>query len=83
MYIDWLIIGDQSIVTLHLYKEGGLYPLQVGYRVNPVELANKSCKKYETLTDFVHARTICVAMADSPDHEPSGLRVDPCHFGAQ
>jgi hypothetical protein len=32
--------------------------LQVGSRVNPACLANKSRKKFETLTDSVHARIV-------------------------
>jgi hypothetical protein len=35
----------------------GLDPLQVGSRLNPVALSNKSSKKFGTLTDYVHART--------------------------
>jgi hypothetical protein len=38
--------------------------LQVGSRVNPAYLANKSHKKFETLTDSVYARTVHVATAD-------------------
>jgi hypothetical protein len=33
-------------------------PLEVVSRVNPVDLANKSCKKLETLTDTAHTRTV-------------------------
>jgi hypothetical protein len=40
----------QLAVNFHLYKGGVLDPLQVGFRVNPVGFANKSCKKSETLS---------------------------------
>jgi hypothetical protein len=32
--IDWIDCGFQSAITFRLYKEGGLDPLQVGFRVN-------------------------------------------------
>jgi hypothetical protein len=66
-------VGVQSAVTLHLYKGVGLDPLQVGSRVNLIGLANKSHKQSETLTNSAHARTVGTAIANSPDHEPSGL----------
>jgi hypothetical protein len=52
-------------------------PLQVGSRVNPIGLANKSRKKSRTLTDFVHAQTIRAASADSTDRGPSDLKAGP------
>jgi hypothetical protein len=64
-------VGVQSTVTLHLYKGGGLDLLQVGSRVNPIGLANKSREKSGTLTDSTHARTIRATMVDSMDHGPS------------
>jgi hypothetical protein len=35
-------MGVQSVVAFHLYKGGGLNPVQVDYQVNPVGFANKS-----------------------------------------
>jgi hypothetical protein len=69
----------QSVVPLHLHKEGGLDPFQVGSQTNPAEFANKNRKKSGTLTDFVPARTIRAATANRP-----GIRVgrSAC-FGAQ
>jgi hypothetical protein len=74
--------GVQSGVVLHLYKRGGLDPLQTDFRVNPVVLGNKSRKKLGTLTDSAHARTVCATTVDRPDRGPSGLRVGPSarHF---
>jgi hypothetical protein len=74
--------GVQSVVALHLYKGGGLDPLQTDFRVNPAVLGNKSRKKLVTLTDSVHARTVRATTADRPDRGPSGLRVGPSarHF---
>jgi hypothetical protein len=46
------------VVALHLYKGGGLDPLQVDSRVNHVDLANKSHKKLGTLTNSAHKRTV-------------------------
>jgi hypothetical protein len=46
--------GVQSAVALHLYKEGGLDPLQTDFRVNPAVLGNKSREKLGTLTDSAH-----------------------------
>jgi hypothetical protein len=56
----------QSAVALHLYKGGGLNPLQVVSRANPAVLANKSCGKLGTLTDSAHARTVRTTTADRP-----------------
>jgi hypothetical protein len=56
----------QSAVALHLYKGGGLDPLQVVSRANPAVLANKSREKLETLTDSAHARTVHTTTADRP-----------------
>jgi hypothetical protein len=47
--------GVQSAVALHLYKGGGLDPLQTVSRVNPAVLGNKSRKKLGTLTVSAHA----------------------------
>jgi hypothetical protein len=61
--------GVQSIVALHQYK-GEVwtrYNLQVDSQINPAGLANKSRKKSGTLTDSAQTRTVCAAMADSPD----------------
>jgi hypothetical protein len=49
--------GVQSVVALHVYKGGGLDPLQTDFRVNPAVLGNKSREKLGTLTDSAHART--------------------------
>jgi hypothetical protein len=67
----------QSAVALHLYKEGGLDPLQTDFRVNPTVLGNKSREKLGTLTVSAHAWTVRAATADSPDRGPSGLRAGP------
>jgi hypothetical protein len=69
--------GVQLAVALHLYKGGGLDPLQTVSRVNPAVLGNKSREKLGTLTDSAHVRTVCATTADSPDREPSGLRAGP------
>jgi hypothetical protein len=63
----------QSAVVLHLYKAGGLDPLQVVSRVNPTDLANKSRKKLGTLTDSAHARTVRATTVDRPDRLALGL----------
>jgi hypothetical protein len=68
---DLIDCGVQSIVALHLYKGRGLDPLQVGSRVNHVDLSNKSRNKFETLTDSAHARTVRATIADRPDHRPA------------
>jgi hypothetical protein len=67
-------VGVQSVVALHLYKEGGLDPLQVVSQANPVILANKSCEKLGTLTYSTHARTVRATTVDRPNGGPSGLR---------
>jgi hypothetical protein len=54
------LLGVQSAVALHLYKGGGLDPLQTDFRVNPAVLGNKSREKLRTLTDS--------ARADRPRH---------------
>jgi hypothetical protein len=74
--------GVQSAVALHLYKRGGLDPLQTDFRVNPVVFGNKSREKLGTLTDSAHARTVCATTVDRPDRGPSGLRAGPSarHF---
>jgi hypothetical protein len=69
--------GVQSVVALHLYKGGGLDPLQTVFRVNPVVLGNKSHEKLGTLTDSAHARTVYAITADYPDRGPSDLRAVP------
>jgi hypothetical protein len=58
--------GVQSAVALHLYKGGGLDPLQTVSRVNPAVLGNKSREKLGTLTDSVHAWTVHATTADRP-----------------
>jgi hypothetical protein len=50
--------GVSSVVALHLYKGGGLNPVQTVFRANPVVLDNKSREKLGTLTDSAHARTV-------------------------
>jgi hypothetical protein len=65
----------QSAVALHIYKGGGLDPLQAGSRVNPADLANKFYKKLGILTDS--ARADCATTADCLDREPSGPTVCP------
>jgi hypothetical protein len=70
-------LGVQSAVALHLYKGGGLDPLQAVSRVNPVVLGNKSREKLGTLTDSAHARTVRATTADCPDRGPFGLRAGP------
>lgn len=54
-----------------------MFPLQVGFRVNSVDLANKFRKKFGTLTDSAHARTVCAATADHSDRRPSNLTAGP------
>jgi hypothetical protein len=63
--------GVQSAVALHLYKGGGLDPLQTVSRVNPAVLGNKSREKLGTLTDSAHVRTVRAITADCPDRGPS------------
>ena len=70
-------LGVQSAVALHLYKGGGLDPLQTDFRVNLMVLGNKSHEKLGTLTDSTHARTVRATTADYPDRGPSGLRAGP------
>jgi hypothetical protein len=70
-------LGVQSVVALHLYKGGGLDPLQTVSRVNPMVLGNKSREKLGTLIDSAHAQTIRATTADCPDRGPSGLRAGP------
>jgi hypothetical protein len=60
------LLGVQSAVALHLYKGGGLDPLQTDFRVNPTVLGNKSHEKLGTLTVSAQARTVRAATADSP-----------------
>jgi hypothetical protein len=79
------LLGAQSAVALHLYKGGGLDPLQVGSRVNHVGLANKSRKKSGTITDSVHGERSAllqraVRTVDSLD---LGSDRPPGQFGAQ
>jgi hypothetical protein len=66
--------GVQSVVALHLYKGGGLDPLQTVSRVNPAVLGNKSREKLGTLIDSAHVRIVHVTNADRPSCGPSGLR---------
>jgi hypothetical protein len=65
---------ELKCILIDWYKGEGLDPLQVGSRVNTADLANKSCKKIETLTDSAHARTVRAATTDSPDRGSSELR---------
>lgn len=69
--------GVQSVLALHLYKGGGLDPLQVSSRVKLTGLANNSCKKIGTPTDSAHAWTVRATKANNPDRGPSGLRAGP------
>jgi hypothetical protein len=69
--------GVQSVVALHLFKGGGLDPLQTDFRVNPTVLGNKSREKLGTLTDSAHARTVRATTADCPNRGPSGLGAGP------
>jgi hypothetical protein len=64
-------------VALHLYKGGGLDPLQTISRVNPAVLGNKSREKLGTLTYSAHAWIVRVTTVDCPDCGPSGLRAGP------
>jgi hypothetical protein len=70
-------MGVQSAVALHLYKGGGLDPLQTNFRVNPAVLGNKSRKKLGTLTDSAHAWTIRATTADCPERGPFGHGAGP------
>jgi hypothetical protein len=72
--------GVQSVVTLHLYKGGGLDPLKTDFRVNPVVLGNKSHEKLGTLTDSTHARTV---RATTADRQASGSDRPRGTFGLQ
>jgi hypothetical protein len=56
----------QSTVALHLDKGGGLNPLQVVSRANPMVLANKSREKLRTLTDSAHTLTVRATTANRP-----------------
>jgi hypothetical protein len=47
--------------------------VQIGSQTNPMEFANKSCKKSGTLPDFVPSRTVCPATVDHLDHKLSSL----------
>jgi hypothetical protein len=58
--------GVSSAVALHLYKGGGLDPLQTVSRTNPAVLGNKSREKLGTLTDSAHARTFRTTTAEGP-----------------
>jgi hypothetical protein len=66
--------GVQSAVALHLYKGGGLDPLQTDFRVNPEVLGNKSREKLGTLNDSAHARTVRATTADRPALGPDRPR---------
>jgi hypothetical protein len=84
MYIDRLLVF-QSAVALHIYKGGGLDPLQVVSQVNQADLANKSCKKLGILTDSAptyrprHQHRLSVPRTV----QPQGRIVRSAHFGAQ
>jgi hypothetical protein len=62
------------VVALHLYKGGGLDPLQVVSRVNPADLANKTRNKLVILTNFVHAWTVRATPKDRQDRGLSDLQ---------
>jgi hypothetical protein len=61
------IVDVQSVVVLHIYRGGGMNPLQSISQANSTVLANKSHKKLETLNDSMRA--------DRPRHQcrPCGL----------
>jgi hypothetical protein len=61
-------LGVPSVVALHLYKGGGLDPLQTDFQVNPAVLGNKSHEKLGTLTDSAHARTVREALFGFQQH---------------
>jgi hypothetical protein len=69
--------GVQSVVALHIYKGGGLDPLQTVFQVNHVVLGNKSHEKLGTLTDSAHTRTVHATTVDCPDRGSSGLKAGP------
>jgi hypothetical protein len=54
--------GVQPVVALHLYKGGGLDPLQTASQVNPTVLGNKSREKLGTLTYSTHVRIVREAL---------------------
>jgi hypothetical protein len=60
----------KSIVALIYIKGGGLDLLQTIYRVNSVNLANKTHKKCGTLTGSAHAWTVRTVdrPASGPDY---------------
>jgi hypothetical protein len=66
--------GLQSAIALHLYKGGGLDPLQTDFRVNPAVLGNKSREKLGTLTDSTHAQTVRATTADRLASRPDRPR---------
>ena len=57
-------------------EEGGWIRYKLISRVNSANLANKTCKKLGTLTDFARARTVRTTSEDRPHHQrgPSGPR---------
>jgi hypothetical protein len=80
------LLGVQSAVALHLYKGGGLDPLQIDFRVNPVVLGNQSREKLGTLTDSTHARTVRATpprTVRTADHPASGPDRPRDTFGLQ
>jgi hypothetical protein len=42
-----------------------------------MDFSNKSCNKYETVTDSTLVWNVCAATADRPDRGPSDLRNGP------
>jgi hypothetical protein len=66
--------------NLRLYKGVGLDPLQDGSRVNPAVLANKSRKKYVTLTDFVNARGWSVTLRRTVWTADCPIKTSAQHF---
>jgi hypothetical protein len=67
----------QSAVALHIYRGGGQDLLHAISRANSVDLSNQSCKKLETLTDHVRARSVRATHADRPFGQFSVLHMLP------
>jgi hypothetical protein len=70
----------QSAVVLYIYRGGGLDPLQAVSRANSADLANKSRKKLETLTDSSCVQTVRATVVDRPALGPDRPL---SQFGAQ
>jgi hypothetical protein len=67
----------QSAVALHIYRGGGLDLLHAISQANSVDLANQSCKKLGTLTDYVRAWTVRATRANRPSGQFSPLHMLP------